>query len=136
MKGDWEGKPTYVGGEGSSVLDLVVEIENESGSIIDELNVETRIESDHLPVEISIGKRGYNGGSRNKKAKGTKEYRLWWDNDLREEYRNKMERRAEGMEEEGLGIQDRWERLLKNIWEVGWDLKLVKEQKRGKGGKR
>lgn len=55
-KGDWEGKPTYVGGEGSSVLDLVIEIENEKGDIINELIVKPRIESDHLPVEIYLGK--------------------------------------------------------------------------------
>lgn len=30
---DWEGRPTYVGGEGYSILNLVSEVENEKGNI-------------------------------------------------------------------------------------------------------
>lgn len=111
------------------MLDLVIEIENEKGSQIEELNIEPKIESDHLPVEIYIEigeKEEVREGGKKKKEK--KEYRMWWDKDLREEYENRVEKKAEGMEEEkGLGVQDRWERLTKFIWEVGWELKLVKE---------
>lgn len=65
-KGDWEGKQTYVGGEGNSVLDLVIEIESVTGSIIEEIRVEPRIESDHLPVEVYIGKKNTKGERKKK----------------------------------------------------------------------
>lgn len=38
-------------------MDLVIELENEKGSIIGELRVESRVESDHLPVEMHIGRK-------------------------------------------------------------------------------
>lgn len=37
--------------EGGSVLDLVIELENEK-SIIEKLKIEIRIESDHLSVQV------------------------------------------------------------------------------------
>lgn len=54
LKGDWEGRPTYVRGEGNSVPDLVIEIENAEGSIVEEIVIEPRIESDHLQMEIHL----------------------------------------------------------------------------------
>lgn len=64
-RGDWEGNQTFIGGGGNSVLDLAIEVENEKGSVIDEIKVVPRIESDHLPVEIHIGtKREREGGPR------------------------------------------------------------------------
>lgn len=59
-KGDWDGKPTFVEGQGCSVFDLVIEIENEKGN-----TVEPRIESDHLPVGIHVGRIG--AGKRKRK---------------------------------------------------------------------
>lgn len=48
---------TYVGGEVSSALGLVIKIENETGSMIEKLVVKPRVESDHLPVEINIERK-------------------------------------------------------------------------------
>ncbi|OXU18237.1 hypothetical protein TSAR_013282 [Trichomalopsis sarcophagae] len=57
-------KETIMGGrrrdnfreEMGSVLDLVMEIETEKGSIIKEIEIIKRIESDHLPTAFSIKK--------------------------------------------------------------------------------
>lgn len=64
MKRDWEGEHSYVGEEGSSVLDLIIEIKTERGSTINELRVEPTIESDHLPIEIYKKKQKREGGKR------------------------------------------------------------------------
>lgn len=45
-------------GKGSSVSDLVIEIKNEKGSIMEKIVVKPRIESDHLIVEVYLEKRG------------------------------------------------------------------------------
>lgn len=124
-KGDWEGGPTYVGGEGSSVLDLVIEIENEKGSLIEGIKIETRIESDHLPVEIVIKRKGE--CRREQKSKRKREFRLKWDGDKRDEYWEEMTKRKHEIGGECRETQERWEILAKLIWEVGRDLKMVKE---------
>lgn len=125
-RGDWEGKQTYVGGEGCSVLDLVIEIENEKGSIVDELKVENRIESDHLPVEVLIGRESI--GKRGEKKGRKKVYRLKWDSELKEKYTSEMRERALELESEGKNVQEKWDRLVKIIWEVGKKLKVIREQ--------
>lgn len=65
-KRDWKGRQTYIRGGGAcSVLDLLLEIENAEGSVIDEIKIRPRVESDHLPVEIYIvKKRGAGSVSR------------------------------------------------------------------------
>lgn len=141
-RGDWEGKITFVGGgvgDGGSVLDLVIEIENDKGSLISKMEVITRIESDHLPIEIGIrvekevdGKKERNG----KKTDRQKEYRLRWEKDKAQEYGVRMERKGGEMIKEGevLGLQDRWGRIVGAIWEIGNELKMIKEVKKGEGG--
>lgn len=72
-EGDWEGKSTYVEGEGISVLDLVIEIENEVGSIIKKIHIESKIDSDLLPVEIYVEKREKGESSEREYGKGKEE---------------------------------------------------------------
>ncbi|KAI4501742.1 hypothetical protein M0802_003077 [Mischocyttarus mexicanus] len=48
-KGDRIGNWTFVGGGAQSVLDLVIELEKAEGSVVDDIEVLPRIESDHLP---------------------------------------------------------------------------------------
>lgn len=129
-KGDWEGKETYIGGENSSVLDLVIEIENEEGSAIEELKIGIRIESDHLPVEINLeGEEDIEKDKRGKKEKSV-ELKPLWAKEREEEYRRRMEEKKIDEEEED-GVQKSWERLIKNIWEVGREMNLVKKQDGG-----
>lgn len=125
-RGDWEGNQTFVGGGGSSVLDLVIEVENERGSVIDELKVVPRIESDHLPVELLIRRKAEREDRRKKGRE--KEYKLKWEVELEVEYARKMGEKAKELGEQKGGAKDRWEKLIKNIWEVGKELRLVREQ--------
>lgn len=136
---DWEGRLTFVGGgvgDKGSVLDLVIEIENDKGSLVNKMEVKPRIESDHLPIEISIGvekvideRRVRNGRKKDRQ----KEYRLIWEKDKAQEYETKMRKKGEEMKKEGevLGLQDRWSRIVESMWEVGKELKMVKEIKEG-----
>lgn len=61
IKRDWEGCQTFVEEGGQSVLDLEIGIENEAGSIIEELKVMPRIESDHLTIILTC-----RGGIKNR----------------------------------------------------------------------
>lgn len=69
VDGDWDGRETYIGNESNSVLDMVIEIENEGGSIVDRVKIRPRIESDHLPIEIYLKGRKINGKEKVKKKR-------------------------------------------------------------------
>lgn len=132
-KGDWEGKLTYVGGEVGSVLDLIIEIETERGSIVEEIKVEPRIESDHLPVEIHLEGKG---AKTIRDSRKRKEFRLKWDGRVKEEYKRALNERAEGLVGSRLTVHERWTRLVGVIWETGRELKLVKALGEGGGEER
>lgn len=135
-KGDWEGNLTYIGEVGHSVLDLVVELETEGISIIDELRVVTRTESDHLPVAIYLDT---NRGEIEKEGSVNEvitERRLYWDDSKKDEYRKLMEERGINIQEEGLAEQARWENLINEIWEVAYKLNLVNEGNTNKKNKK
>lgn len=72
-----------MGGEESLVLNLVIEIKNEIGSVVEELMIEPRIESDHLRVKISMGRKESTRGIK-EEAKEKKEYRLKWEKEMEE----------------------------------------------------
>lgn len=62
-----------------------------------------------------------------------KEPRLKWDRTVEMEYERKMRERAIEIGNNSLGIQERWENLIRNIWETGKELKLVREQRGAEG---
>lgn len=98
-KGDWEGRQTFVGDGGNSVLDLVIEVEKESGSIIEELEIVPRIESDHLPISLTC--RGKTWESREYEDKEREEEeRMRWDERRREEYKLGMAEKADRLDME------------------------------------
>lgn len=85
---------------------------------------------DHLPVEIYLGSEERNG-KRARKNEKSKEYRFRWKLKKREEYEKKIEEKGEKKREIGVrGISERWERIIKNMWKVGKELKMVKEIKK------
>lgn len=53
IKGTWEGCQTCISDGGNSVLDLVIEIERGKESVIEEMKIVPKVESDHLPVSIT-----------------------------------------------------------------------------------
>ena len=80
-KGDEEGILTYVGGGGaSSVLDLIIELEDEEEDTIESMKVVPRIETDHLPVTMNLNIKNNSEVKRsNKRTKTKKEIKLKWD---------------------------------------------------------
>lgn len=136
-KGDWEGKATFVGEGCQSVLDLVVEVESEIGSIVEEVKIVPRIESDHLPVEfilendweIGIESEWEKGGNRREEA------RLVWDGKKRQQYSELMEEKLLEKGSQEKGGQERWEELVRKIKETARELKMLKESV-GRGEKR
>lgn len=58
IKDDYEGKLTYIGEAGSSVLDYLIIKEDEGINPISSIKVESRVESDHLPVSFQIRLKG------------------------------------------------------------------------------
>lgn len=73
-------------------MDLVIEIDSESGNVVEKIRIVPRIESDHLPVEIFLSGRGERKSEKRSKEK-RKEVRLRWDGDKKGEYRKGMEDR-------------------------------------------
>lgn len=72
IKGVREGKWTHICADGCSVLDYIIVSENEGACPIETMQIETRIESYHLPVgfnlEIIIKNKGKYFEIRNKKV--------------------------------------------------------------------
>lgn len=127
--GDWEGMYTHKGDSNESVLDLVIEIEDGREKLIKEMIVKPRIESDHFPVEMYIERKGTKerSGSKVPKNKKKTEEKLRWRDDKMEEYVRKMEEKKESIETTGTGAQEKWENMVKCIWETGRELKMVKK---------
>ena len=53
IKGDEEGRFTYVGPQGNTVIDYIV-VNEESRKGIEKMKIGKRIDSDHLPLEVSL----------------------------------------------------------------------------------
>ena len=68
-EGDWHGEVTYIGEQGGSVLDLVLERKRSGKSVIREVYVEKRTESDHLPITYKIIEKKERKGKRGKDDK-------------------------------------------------------------------
>ncbi|OXU19588.1 hypothetical protein TSAR_013440 [Trichomalopsis sarcophagae] len=128
-KGDWRGGLTYVGDMGHSVLDLVIEIETEGISIIDEVRVITRTELDHLPVAIYLEENSIEAKIENDRNRERMERKLVWDESKRGGYWGTMKEKGRDITIEGMNTQDRWGQLYETIWETGKELGLVREGK-------
>ena len=61
IKGDEQGKMTYIGPKGASVIDYLIANE-EAKSFVKEMVVEERVKSDHLPIIVTL-----KGGTTEKK---------------------------------------------------------------------
>ena len=125
--GDWKGEATYVGGEGHSVLDLVLEVDRGGDSVIDELRIEARVESDHLPVTFVVGRNGQGEdkkGRTNGKATGIQVLR--WDQRRVREYREILGRTEEEENGTETNAQEKWNNLVSKIWKAAGELDMIK----------
>ena len=68
-EGDREGNFTSTGEDGGSVIDYII-ITDEKETIIKKMEIKVRVESDHLPIAITI-KNEIGNGNRRKKRKET-----------------------------------------------------------------
>ncbi|XP_066588087.1 golgin subfamily A member 6-like protein 25 [Prorops nasuta] len=125
VKGDREGEYTYVGHMGRSVIDFVVG-DRETRGEIGEMEVEVRVESDHLPIVISLRKRWKKSGKREKIGGGV---RKGWDKGQLERYKEK----AAGIEgEEVEEVGERWERLQEKVRKVVEEVKKERNEEEGR----
>ena len=137
IKGDDEGNMTYVGGGGNSVLDLVIEMEDEEEDRVKEIRVVPRIESDHLPVVVKL--RGMNeteNTERNtrRKRKGEKIEKLIWEKREKEKFEQELQK-VWTQDNEGDEMETKWLRMKQAIWEAARKAGMIKISKRGKGTK-
>lgn len=74
VRGDEEGEWTYVGGRGRSVIDYVVTGEKAFGEV-EKMEVEGKVDSDHMPVVLWVKTgRGVGGGCKRKEGEGKGEW--------------------------------------------------------------
>jgi len=53
MRGDENGKLTYIGGRGESVVDYIL-INQKAWNKIEKMKIGNRVQSDHQPLEVEI----------------------------------------------------------------------------------
>ena len=134
-KGDEMGNLTFIeGGSGSSVLDLVLKLEDEE-EIVEKLEVLPRVESDHLPVTFDIckGSAIVKNGSMGKKGVGGA--KLLWKEENEEKFveefhyawTNECEKNGE----------KNWDNMKKAIWVAAEKTEMNKtiKEARGEGGR-
>lgn len=130
-EGDFRGELTFIGEGASTVIDYIIEKVWEEGELVDKLIVESRTESDHLPVTFRI--RNGRGRVRLERERDRNIIRipiLKWDETKKQEYREEINGiESSWGENEQVGWEKGWEELTKNIWGTGEKLKMV--EKRG-----
>ncbi|XP_011861498.1 PREDICTED: golgin subfamily A member 6-like protein 1, partial [Vollenhovia emeryi] len=124
IRGDNEGNWTYTGGRGESVIDYVM-VEEDIEEEIERMEVVNRIESDHHPVVVWLkgDRRGRKGGRRER----GREVRGVWDEEGREDFKNKLG-------EIGIGERRVDEEIEEAEEKIRDALKKV-EKERGAGGR-
>lgn len=115
------------------MIDLVIEIEREHGSVIEELKIVTRIESDHLPVSLECAGTIKNKQEEREGEGREREGRLRWVESRREKYIAGMTEKINRLDGEAGNAQDRWDRLIGAIREVAGDLMGRKGNRKNTG---
>jgi len=69
---DWEGEYTYVGARGSSVIDYVVTSVN-IGNRVRKFRIGDGVESDHMPLEVTLETRNSGGQRKRTQEKKSRE---------------------------------------------------------------
>lgn len=116
VKGDWEVDFTYVGSSGSSVIDYVL-INDNIVDKVEEFKMDVRVNSDHMPLCIRIGREE----SREQEEEGEEEEAveqtrmvLKWDEEAIQRYMENTEEMQEGEFQEEENVEDMWQKL--KVW--------------------
>lgn len=107
-KGDENGKFTYVGPRGATVIDYGI-TDRKGKEWVKEFRIQTRTESDHMPVTINLG-TGNETERHSQRGKRRKIERTRWDEESTEEFRKKMEEYIEEGRERGDRLEE-WKEL-------------------------
>ena len=93
-----------------SVLDLALERKRSGKSVIKEIYVEKRTESDHLPVTFKIiGKEGGKSTNEGRARKtGKEEETLRWQERKLEDYQEEIEKKEGKILEGTINTEERW----------------------------
>ncbi|XP_011868143.1 PREDICTED: uncharacterized protein LOC105562162, partial [Vollenhovia emeryi] len=126
IKGDEEGEYTYTGGRGNTVIDYVIG-DKETRDRVKRLVIGDKIDSDHHPVEITIGEGVKEREGRRRKNR-RKEWRGRWDEQGRESFRQKI-----GEIESREGVQEDWEEWEERIKNA---IEEIEREGGGREGKR
>lgn len=93
--GEWEGEYTYVGARGSSIIDYVFVNENVYDKIR-KFKVEDRIDSDHMPIVVSLRQKDDGGQEQEEEQKierrnEEKKIVICWDEEAKQKYKEETE---------------------------------------------
>lgn len=105
-RGDEEGEMTYVGRNGNSVIDYAI-CNVEAWDEVRNMKVGNRAESDHRPIEITMGKKIER---RNKRREESREVEDWTEEGCKK-YQQKLKERKE----QARGAKEEWEELAREI---------------------
>ncbi|XP_070529627.1 myb-like protein X [Cardiocondyla obscurior] len=124
-RGDEEGEWTYVGGRGKTVIDYVISNVESKGEIV-EMKVGEEVDSDHLPLIVTIKREG--GKRRSCKYGKKKCTRLDWSEEERKIFREKYK---EKREKENT-TEENWRSFSKELEKTK---KVVKKEMKKEEGK-
>jgi len=120
MKGDRIGEFTYVGARGSTVIDYVFVNERALEKIID-FKVESRVDSDHMPLQVRTRKREENikkeewkGEEKEGEEKRRVKEKISWSEEAIKKYKERTEVMEQEEGQERWSLEERWQ-WIKNI---------------------
>ncbi|XP_043475764.1 uncharacterized protein LOC122507221 [Leptopilina heterotoma] len=131
IEGDTEGNWTCICGEGGSVLDYIIVMENSDECPVKKLEVEPRIESDHFPICFNLELEG-KLVTVDQKDRVRKQRRniLKWEKEKEEEYRREMENLWDEGEKSEIW-EDRWNNFKQSIWKAAELVGLIRKESNG-----
>jgi len=114
-KGDWRGEFTYAGARGSIVIDYVFVNERAMDRII-EFKIESRVDSDHMPLRVRLKKKEEDPKEEEgKEEEGTRRYRMKerisWSEEAIEKYRETTDLVEQEEGQESWSVEERWQKM-------------------------
>jgi len=109
--GDREGEFTYVSDRGCSVIDFVT-VNDSCHEFVNSFKVESRVDSDHMPLVVEIEEEDEEGRSEEEEEKEQREVKrskTCWDKEAIETYRKRTD--IEWVRREEDTVEEKWERL-------------------------
>ncbi|XP_071581926.1 uncharacterized protein [Temnothorax nylanderi] len=129
MVGDWDGEYTFVGARGSSVIDYVF-CNKKARDFVRELSIGDRVDSDHMPMMVTLEGGGEEEGEEGKEERREEEiWKICWDKKAIQKYRESTDSIIWEHDLQG-SVEDKWQKLKDIVQEalVKRKLKTVKRE--------